>query len=98
MKRGCNQTATGAESVAVVVAAGPGPAPAIKLRAPIEVVTAEGVDAMIGTQPEDGVTYTWSTGESGPMIWAKADASKVLTLTGTKNGARVVQTISLVVQ
>lgn len=98
-KQGCNQTGSGSESAAVVVIEGPGPAPEVKLHAPVEILTHKGVDVYLAIKAESGITYTWSTGETGDAIWVKADNSAPITLTGSNTrGAMTSTIINLVVE
>lgn len=102
MKRGCNQTAVGSESVAVVTVDGPGPQPAIVLKVPFEVVTTKGVPVHLGVEIQDGVTYSWQDAgvtSSGNMAWIRADKSKVITATAVNSkGARISKTTNIIVQ
>lgn len=99
LKRGCEETAVGSESAAIVVVDGPGPTPPLDVHVPIEVITAKGVDVMLGVNADDGISYSWSNGDTGAMTWVTADASKVITLTATDaKGNKVSATTNIIVQ
>lgn len=100
MAQGCNQTGVGAESAAVVVVEGPGPAPAIKLSTPVEAIASKDAEVLLAVKPEAGVSYTWSYDnvvKTGERIWVKGVSGPV-TVTGTKNGAKVSQVTNLIVE
>lgn len=98
-KQGCNETASGSESAAVVVIEGPGPAPEVKIHAPVEVIAQKGTDILLAIQPEKDVTYAWSTGMAGDRIWVTATTTAPITLTATNaRGAKTSTIINLVVE
>jgi len=100
LAQGCEQTATGSESAMFVVVDGPGPLPSVVLHAPIEVAAAKGSDVMLGAKADGAaLPLAWSTGETGEMVWIKADVSKVVTVTAKDaRGNAVTATISVVAQ
>jgi hypothetical protein len=79
---------------------GPGPLPSVVLHAPIEVAAAKGSDVMLGAKADGAaLPLAWSTGETGEMVWIKADVSKVVTVTAKDaRGNAVTATISVVAQ
>lgn len=87
-KQGCDELASGPESVSfVVVDGGPAPTPP-HVRLPAEIDVLPGTEVMVGVRPETGVTYAWyADGEKLPdtesMIYVSPEKDTVYKIVAT---------------
>jgi hypothetical protein len=103
-KQGCNQMASTADSALWISYEGgptppppppPPPADGPKVQVPSEITVTKGNKFLLGQMPDVGVTYTWSTGESGAQVYITADADKTVSLTASKDGKTTVQPVKI---
>jgi hypothetical protein len=85
-KQGCDELASGSESVSfIVIDGGPTPTPP-HVVLPAEIDILPGTEVMLGVKPEQGVTYEWRADgdllpETESMIYATPDHDTVYQLT-----------------
>lgn len=83
LEQGCNKLASTSNGALYVVAdQGPGPIPP-EARLPVEVLIGLGGEALIGVRAEPGVSYEWSTGETGNLIVVKPTVDTTYELKAT---------------
>lgn len=97
-KQGCDNLANDSDGAAFVVYEG-GPAPVPPhIRLPIEIDLQLGTEVMLGVRAESGVTYHWSNGETGAMIYVKPTTSTTYTLTATNSAGVAESSVNVKVE
>ncbi len=93
LAQGCNKLASTVDSALYIVAAdGPGPLPPA-IRLPREVTINRGAELMLGVRAEVGVNYSWSNGQTGPMIYVSPTADTTYTLTASNASGQAVSSV-----
>lgn len=76
----------------------PGPQTSLRVELPIMVRIQKGDDVVLRVAPQDGVSYTWSTGDTGGEITVRPAAATVYTVTGVRGAEKAQAAVTVVPQ
>lgn len=76
------------------------PTPALHVSLPLAYTIKQGETLALQARPQDGVTYQWSTGAAGPVVWVTptANSTYYLMAVRTADSSKDFTAVNVVVQ